>query len=205
MRFIGITGGVGAGKSKVLKLLEKLCNCRIMEADRIAEKMTLPGGLAYDKLISTFENDDIWMLQDGEKVLDRPKTAQVIFSNEEKRKQFNRIVHPAVKSYILRESEIERIMDAHDFLILEAALLIEEGYDRVCEELWYIYTPEEVRRARLRESRGYSDEKIDSIFASQLSEERFREACVRVIDNTGSEDALEETLKSILAQYICEY
>ncbi len=205
MKFIGITGGVGAGKSKVLKLLEKLCNCRIMEADRIAEKMTLPGGLAYDKLINTFENDDIWKLEDGKKILDRPKTAQVIFSNEEKRKQFNKIVHPAVKAYILRESEIERIMDAHDFLILEAALLIEEGYDRVCEELWYIYTPEAVRRERLKETRGYSDDKIDAILASQLSEERFREVCVRTIDNSGSEDELERVLEDIISQFVTEY
>ncbi len=61
-------------------------------------------------------------------------------------------------------------------LVLEAALLIEEGYGEICDELWYIYASEEVRRKRLKSSRGYSDEKIDSIFASQLKEAEYRKA-----------------------------
>ena len=70
-------------------------------------------------------------------------------------------------------------------LVLEAALLIEEHYDEICDELWYINTSRENRRARLKESRGYSDAKVDQIFASQLSEEEYERHCKVVIDNNG--------------------
>lgn len=79
-------------------------------------------------------------------------------------------------------------------LVLEAALLIEEGYGEICDELWYIYASEEVRRKRLKSSRGYSDEKIDSIFASQLKEAEYRRYCKEVIDNDGD---IENTIASI--------
>jgi dephospho-CoA kinase len=69
---------------------------------------------------------------------------------------------------------------------LEAALLIEEHYDAILDELWYIYTNEANRRARLAASRGYSDEKIDGIFRSQLKEEEYRAHCSVVIDNNGT-------------------
>jgi dephospho-CoA kinase len=64
----------------------------------------------------------------------------------------------------------------------------------LCDECWYIYTSEENRRARLKASRGYSDEKIDSIFNCQLSEEAFRAACQEVIDNNGGR---EESFRQI--------
>ena len=84
------------------------------------------------------------------------------------------------------------------FLFLEAALLIEEHYDAICDELWYIYTNEDKRRARLIASRGYSNEKIDQIFKSQLSEETYRRACKVVIDNNGTvEQALEQIEKHL--------
>ena len=78
--------------------------------------------------------------------------------------------------------------------VIEAALLIEDDYDEICDELWYIYTSEPIRRQRLKESREYSDEKIDAIMASQLSEESFRKVCKIVIENN---DVFEETCKRL--------
>ena len=169
MKFIGITGGVGAGKSAILEYIAEHYNAKVMLADEIAHDLMMPGTKCYDTIKEAFGAEDIF-LQDGS--FDRLKMAQVIFSDETKREQMNGIVHPA--------------KGALDFLILEAALLIEEHYDEICDELWYIYTSEENRRERLRENRGYSDEKIDGIFASQLTEEEYRRHCVKVIDNNGS-------------------
>ena len=87
----------------------------------------------------------------------------------------------------------ERAAQIHEVLILEAALLIEEHYDEICDELWYIYTSEENRRERLKLNRGYSDEKIDNIFASQLPESTYREVCKAEIDNNHlPEDAFRQ-------------
>ena len=77
---------------------------------------------------------------------------------------------------------------------MEAALLLEDNYDLICDEVWYIFTTEEVRRKRLKESRGYTDEYISNIIKKQLSEEVFREKCQVVIDNSGS---VEETRDQI--------
>ena len=143
----------------------------------------LPGTECYQKLKDMFSDEDIWN-EDGS--FDRKKLAAVIFSDEKKRDALNGIVHPAVKKYIRTVADTERENGVLKILVLEAALLIEEHYDEICDELWYIYTREDIRRERLMASRGYSTEKVDRIFASQLTEEVYREHCRVVIDNNGS-------------------
>jgi dephospho-CoA kinase len=183
MRFIGITGGVGAGKSEILSYLAKKPNVRVMLADEIAHRLMEPGTDCYEALRECFRDEKIY-LPDGS--FDRAQLASVIFSDGEKRRQLNGIVHPAVKAYVVEQAELERKKGKLSLLVLEAALLIEEHYDEICDEIWYIYTSGENRRARLAASRGYSDEKIDGIFASQLGEEVYREHCTQVIDNNGA-------------------
>ncbi len=190
MIFIGITGGVGAGKSVILNYMKENYRCRVMLADEIAHDLMLPGSVCYGRLQIMLGAEDVWR-PDG--TFDRAKLAAVLFSDDQKRKALNLIVHPAVKLYVAEQYETEIEKGQLDFLILEAALLIEEKYDAICDELWYIYTSEENRRKRLKENRGYSDEKIDGIFASQLSEETFRAHCAEEIDNNGTpEDAFRQ-------------
>lgn len=206
MKFIGITGGVGAGKSAILSYLANKPKTKVLLADEIAHELMEPGTDCYYKIVEAFAGEDIFdefdtfrtaegvSLVKEDPPFHRGKLAQVIFSNAEKREQMNAIVHPAVKEYVHSVYKEEREKGQLELLVLEAALLIEEKYDEICDELWYIYTNEENRRARLKESRGYSDEKIDSIFASQLKEEEFRSATSVAIDNNGT---LEETYQQI--------
>ena len=196
MRFIGITGGVGAGKSAILSYLAEKPNTRVMLADEIAHDLMEPGNDCYNQIVEEFQGLDILMETDGNEPapFDRIKLAQVIFSDANRREQMNGIVHPAVKEYVRQQYALELEKKELECLVLEAALLIEEEYDEICDELWYIYTSEENRRRRLKESRGYSDEKIDHIFKSQLSEEEFRASTQVTIDNNGD---LEDTMKQI--------
>ncbi len=209
MRFIGITGGVGAGKSAILSYLSEKSKTRVMLADEIAHDLMEPGTDCYKKIVEHFAGEDIFVEQVYKGVsvdentsaeatenrsFDRTKLAQIIFSDPVKREAMNAIVHPAVKEYVRQQYAQELQKGQLEFLILEAALLIEEEYDEICDELWYIYTSEENRRSRLKESRGYSDEKIDNIFKSQLSEQEFRESTQVTIDNNGD---LEETYQQI--------
>ena len=234
MKFIGITGGVGAGKSAILSYLAKKPNTRVMLADEIAHELMKPGTECYMQIVEQFVGDDIfcgesvaettflqeldskakpWSGQHNtdiggsfeqqeenrtipkeEREFDRGKLAQVIFSNPQKREQMNAIVHPAVKEYVQNQYEKEIQLGQIKLLVLEAALLIEEKYDEICDELWYIYTSEENRRKRLMESRGYSREKIENIFKSQLKEQEFRKFTQVTIDNNGD---LRETYKQI--------
>ena len=188
---VGITGGVGAGKSRVLRLLEKHACCRVIIADELAKKLQLPGERCYEAVTALLGTQILQ--KDG--TICRPAMASLIYGDEELRRQVNEIIHPAVteeiRSAVCREKNEGKLR----FLFIEAALLIENGFDRICDELWYVYAPEEVRRQRLRTDRGYSDEKISAIMASQLSEAEFRRACGVVIDNSGS---VEETEKQII-------
>ena len=199
MKFIGITGGVGAGKSAVLDYLATKPGVRVMLADEIANELMEPGTDCYEQIRKTFPNEDIYR-EDGH--FDRMKLAKVIFSDEKKRVQMNEIVHPAVKRYVIAEADRGRQEGKPALLVLEAALLIEEHYDEICDELWYIYTREDVREARLMESRGYSKEKVQQIFASQLKEAEYRRHCSIVIDNNAGlaemQHQIDEAVETIV-------
>lgn len=195
MKFIGITGGVGAGKSAILDYLKNKPDTKVMLADEIAHELMVPGTQCYDRLKAEFGTEDIYQ-KDG--FFDRIKLAQVIFSDDEKRKKLNGIVHPAVRKYVIGQAAYERKEGRIKLLVLEAALLIEEHYDEICDELWYIYTSEENRRIRLKKQRNYSDEKINEIFNSQLTDEKFRKACRVVIDNNGTIEAAAAQIEAAL-------
>jgi dephospho-CoA kinase len=195
MKFIGITGGVGAGKSAMLSYLASRPGVRVMLADEIAHELMEPHTSCGQQIAAVFAEEDIFSA-DGS--FDRGKLAACIFRDEAKRRTLNGIVHPAVKDYVLAQLADERRKGELSFLFLEAALLIEEHYDAICDELWYIYTNEANRRARLIASRGYSDEKIDGIFKSQLTEAQYRAHCQVVIDNNGTpEQTLEQIDKAL--------
>lgn len=195
MKFIGITGGVGAGKSAILDYLKNKPDTKVMLADEIAHELMVPGTQCYDRLKAEFGTEDIYQ-KDG--FFDRIKLAQVIFSDDEKRKKLNGIVHPAVRKYVIGQAAYERKEGKIKLLVLEAALLIEEHYNEICDELWYIYTSEENRRIRLKKQRNYSDEKINEIFNSQLTDEKFRKACRVVIDNNGTIEAAAAQIEAAL-------
>lgn len=195
MKFIGITGGVGAGKSAILDYLKNKPDTKVMLADEIAHELMVPGTQCYDRLKAEFGTEDIYQKDD---LFDRIKLAQVIFSDDEKRKKLNGIVHPAVRKYVIGQAAYERKEGKIKLLVLEAALLIEEHYDEICDELWYIYTSEENRRIRLKKQRNYSDEKINEIFNSQLTDEKFRKACRVVIDNNGTIEAAAAQIEAAL-------
>ena len=191
MKFIGITGGVGAGKTELLKYFSKRLDTKVMLADDIAKNLCNPGTACNQKLQELFLEDKVF---DEAGNMDRAAVAAVAFREPAKLEAMNQLIHPAVRQYVLEVVQEEQRKGTLKYLILEAALLIEEHYDEICDELWYIYTSKENRRQRLRQSRGYSDEKIEQIFANQLTEEEYRRHCVREIDNNGT---TEETIAQV--------
>ena len=195
MLVIGITGGVGAGKSSVLKVLEEHCYCRMILADDVGNKVKEPGQHCYMDLVHLLGTEVL--NEDG--TINKIKMAERIFSDKDLLDRVNAIIHPAVEDYILGEIQKERELQKIDVFFLEAALLIEAGYVPHLDEVWYIYSNENVRRKRLKESRAYSDKKIDQIMKSQLSDEQFRQYASVVLDNSNS---FEETFEQIKAACI---
>ena len=198
---IGITGGVGCGKSAVMDHLSHTTDCRIIISDDEAKKLYTQDSPIFGKIIEAAGED----ITDGAGELDRKKLAARLFERKGLREEINSIVHPAVMDLIDRAVETERESGRHDFLFVEAALLIECGYDRKLDELWYVYASEETRRRRLKENRGYSDEKTAAMMRAQMDEAGYREHCIRVIDNNGSiEDmrrSADEAVRAALGRY----
>ena len=180
MRFIGITGGVGAGKSEILEYIRRHYKCRIYLADQVAHLVKQPGTKAYKALLELLGRD----VASADGQIDKALMADRIFADPMLLERVNSIIHPAVKEFLLERLE-EAGQAGEELFFVEAALLIEGGYLALVDEMWYVYADEAVRRERLGRTRGYSQEKISRIMSSQLTEERFRRCCDFVIDNSG--------------------
>ena len=194
MKIIGVTGGVGSGKSTVLNEIKKRYNCVLLLADDAAKELEMPGQACYKRLIELLGDDIV----DEKGFIVNKKMSAKIFEDSSLLEKVNAIIHPAVKTYILDMIEAEKKKKEADYFFLEAALLIECGYKSIVDEMWYIYASDEVRRARLKASRGYTDEKIDSIMKSQLSNDEFVKASDRVIDNSEDMDKTMSQIDTIL-------
>ncbi|MGN0425131.1 MAG: dephospho-CoA kinase [Acetatifactor sp.] len=195
--FIGITGGVGAGKSEILSFIRRHYRCEIYLADEVAHEVKKPGTDCFRELVSLLGRE---ILAAGGEI-DKKKMADKIFSDRELLSKVNEIVHPAVKQYLLDRLALARAGQSCELFFVEAALLIEGGYRELVDELWYVYARREVRASRLAETRGYSPEKIRAIMDSQLSEEDFRRNCDFVIDNSGNLTDSTEQIKKRLEKY----
>lgn len=200
MKIIGITGGVGCGKSEVIRYIMKKYNCFVIFADDVAKQLQEKGNLCYDKIVELLGKDIL--AENGE--IDKVKMAARIFADEKLLDEVNQIIHPAVKEYILEKIDAYREKDEVDFFIIEAALLIECGYGKIVDEMWYICTSDEIRRERLKVSRGYSDEKINRIFSSQLSYEEFQKACSFIVDNNDDMEVTQKQIDDKLEEYLCQ-
>ena len=195
MKIIGITGGVGAGKSRVLYLLEKEFGAYIVEADLLAKNLMKPGKRVYNKVVEKFPE----VIPSEGAEIDRMKLASLVYADKSKLKMLNGLVHPEVKEWIREDIEKHRLDKKCKLYIIEAALLIQDGYKEICDEIWYIRAETETRVKRLMESRNYSEEKAYSIIKNQPADDYFIDNSDRVIDNSGDFLQTNEQIINILS------
>ena len=182
---IGITGGVGCGKSAVISYLEENFGALVLLADDISKEVSEKDPKVLSKIRVLFRNDDA-LTPEG--IMDRPKVAAIIFADAAKRMALDDIIHPAVDRAIRLAIERQTDEDPDRLIVIESALLFEAGLDELCDKTVYIFATEETRLSRLLEKRGYSTEKSKAIMAKQLSEKEFRERCDITIDNNGTKE-----------------
>ena len=190
MYVFGVTGGVGAGKSRVLQYIESRIRCLVIFTDEIANQVKEPGQICYNQIVGLLGEGILH--PDG--TIDRAAMAERIFGDDTLLQQVNEILHPEVRRQvgaIIRAEEARGVLQA---VLVEAALLNEAGYGAVVDEMWYVRAEEDIRRQRLKASRGYSDEKIDEILKAQLDDASFLRYADRVIDNSG---AFEDTMRQV--------
>lgn len=198
MKVLGITGGIGCGKSTVIEILDEHYHCCIINTDQIAADMMKKGNQAYQLVVDYF-GDDI-LCEDGE--INRMKLAKRVFKSEMDLLKLNSFTHPLVRKEVekrIKEEKRKAMSDeAVELIIVETALPYEAQLNDYCDDIWYVSASLEVRKERLMTSRNYSDDKINDIFNKQLSEDAYRDFCTHVIVNdTTKEDVLRQA-KAIL-------
>lgn len=199
MFILGITGGIGTGKSTVLDILKTEYSAYILEADKVAHLLMMPGKSAFNEIVATFGKDIL--TEDGE--IDRNILGKRVMSESSSLEKLNSIVHPAVKEYIIQDiSEKRRDLlnqsdntEKQNLYVIEAALLIQDGYKEICDEIWSVITSEDIRIERLIASRGYTEEKAKSFIKNQASDEYFISNSDRVLYNNGSSEELMTAIK----------
>ena len=188
---MGITGGVGCGKSTLLSMLEKKKGAKVILADNLGHEVMEPGTECYEQIVTLLGSS----ILDETGHIKREKMAQIIYGDDEKRRQVNEIVHPSVKKEI---KERIRMWQAEPLVVVETALMFESGCDAYCDEVWGIFTDPEIRIDRLSKSRGYSREKSLSIMQKQMSYEELKQKCSHVLFNDEDPDKLWEQIKELL-------
>ena len=188
---LGITGGVGCGKSTLLSMLEKKKGAKVILADNLGHEVMEPGTECYEQIVALLGSS----ILDETGHIKREKMAQIIYGDDEKRRQVNEIVHPSVKKEI---KELIRMWQAEPLVVVETALMFESGCDAYCDEVWGIFTDPEIRIDRLLKSRGYSREKSLSIMQKQMSYEELKQKCSHVLFNDEDPDKLWEQIKELL-------
>ena len=180
MLVIGITGGVGSGKTQVLEYLNDKYGATICLTDEVARRLQKKGGECYDAIVAHFGEE----ILDENGELNRHKLGGIVFSDNEELAVLNSLVHPAVKEEVKKEIQKEERKNTNLF-VLESALLIEDDYEEICDEVWYIHVDADIRKKRLMYGRGYSEKRVDNIIASQMKKREYMMNCDRVIDNSG--------------------
>lgn len=183
---IGITGGIGAGKSVVSRIL-RTKGFPVYDCDTEAKRLMDTDGNVIQQLKSLL-GDRIYR-EDGS--LDRPRMASAIFSDKEIRKRVNHIVHRAVRDDFVRWME-----KAGENVFIESAILDTGNLDSLCSEIWYVDSPVGTRIQRVRERNGLAEEEIRRRIDSQSREfDRLTTSKIITIDNGGSVPLLEQVEK----------
>ena len=196
MKVYGITGGAGTGKSEVIKMLQQNFGGCVIMSDEVARELMQKGNISYQLIVEYFGRD---ILMDDVEI-DRKKLADHVFNNKEALEKLNSMTHPYVKDEIRKLIAEAEASGECRFVALESAILLECGYEDICDEFWYVYTKPEIRRQRMKETRNYSDEKVDSVMRNQQPDEVFFEQCSFVIKNNTTLSDVYAQLKEKLDQ-----
>jgi dephospho-CoA kinase len=194
MLTIGLTGGIGSGKSTVAQILGEF-GAPILDADKVAHTTYAPGGPAYDAVIAAF---GVQVLA-ADRTIDRKKFGAIVFGNPERLNKLTSIVWPATFEGIRRNVTELRASGAKLPIIVEAAILIEANWQPLFDEIWLVRAPREQVVTRIEIQRGLKPAETEARIRAQLSDEERAKHATLVIENNGSIEELRDLLKEIWA------
>ncbi len=199
---LGVTGGIGSGKSTVSQILRDL-GAEIIDADAISRQIVMPGENALGELISTFGKDIV----DEFGQLKRKRLAEIVFEDGDKLQKLNYIMHNHVARKI-RATVNELTKQKSKVIVIDAPLPIKTGFLDLCDQVWTVSAQIELRIDRIFKRSGMTYDEAVSRIKSQISEEEYISIANTVIYNNGDYLKLKEEVKnkfnSILDKYRCD-
>lgn len=193
---VGLTGGIGSGKSTVASLFADK-GILVIDADQVARELTRPGTPALDAIGRQFGYDLI--SESGE--LDRAALGKLVFSDRPSRHWLESLLHP-----LIRENMSQRVESCSDsFCILEIPLLVESGQVAQMDRVIVVQCPREERIQRLVSSRGISRDHVEKIIAQQATDEERRSVADFVVDNAGHLNQLADQVDVVISALRAEF
>lgn len=191
MKIIGLTGGIGSGKSTVSQFLAEM-GAVVLDADKVGHEVLKPGSEVWERVVKEFGKRTVTVSGD----IDRAKLGELVFNNHEARVLLNQIMHPPM--YNIVEAQLEEYhQQGVKVVVLEAPLLVEAGWTSLVDEVWVTVAPEATILRRLRERTGLSEREARARIQAQLSnEERIKHADV-VIDTDCSLKELKTKVQGL--------
>ncbi|MFC1918366.1 dephospho-CoA kinase [Chloroflexota bacterium] len=197
-KVIGLTGGIGSGKSTVSQCLAEL-GAVIIDADKVGHEAFKPDTEAWREVVATFGNQ---VLTTGGEV-DRKKLGEIVFNDPESLSRLNRIMHPRMHEMMkarIEEYQRQRV----DVVVLEAAILIEANWTPLVDEVWVTVAPEATVVERVKKQRGLAEEQILTRIRSQLSTEERTSHADTVINNDNDLDELKTKVKTLWEKLLAQ-
>ena len=187
---IGITGSSGAGKSTICEILQKEYNVKIINADKIAKKLSCKGTSYINEIIEKFGKDIV----DEKGELKRKKLAQIIYNNSDKRKELNNCTFKYIKKEI--EEEIKKI-EKNEIIIIDAPLLFECGLDKLCDKVIGVISKRDLQIERIIARDNIDYNQAESRLNAQEDNEFYINKCDAIIENNNDIEDIEKKIRKI--------
>jgi dephospho-CoA kinase len=193
MKLIGLTGGVGSGKSTVAEMLREL-GASVVDADEAAHAVYEPGSPGFDAVVREFGDEYVA----GGRI-DRARLGELVFHDDDARRRLNSIVHPLVRDWMAQRTA-EAAERGAEVVVQDVPLLFENGLERLFSTVVLVYAPEEVQVERLISGRGITPERARAIIAAQMPIESKRGLAHHVINNSGAREDTQAQVRAIWKQ-----
>lgn len=197
MKAIGLTGGIGSGKSTVSSYLRDK-GFYIIDADEMARNMTAKGSRCLENLEKAFGSEIIG--EDGN--LNRKKLGEIVFADKEKKAKLEELTTKVVVKNIEEETEHLRNTGEYDIIFLDVPLLFETGLDKCCDAVVVVTASDNVRIERVVARDGISPEQVRARINNQMSTEDKLKLATDVIDNSEGKEELHSQIEQLLVKYV---
>ncbi|HOQ75094.1 MAG TPA: dephospho-CoA kinase [Thermoclostridium sp.] len=197
MQIIGVTGGIGAGKTTVSAILKEM-GAEVIDADHISRKVTQPGEPAWKEIIDYFGQEVVL----PDETIDRKKLASMVFNSEEKRRKLEAIIHARVIHEMEKRISTLREAGYDGIVVLDVPIPVRRGFLDIVDAVWVVVCPEEERIRRIMARSGMDRAEAESRIRSQLPQEEYIRLADAVIENNGDLETLRQKIAGLLSGYI---